>query len=129
MSVMEDSADVAASLSDSTVHAGDLSVQAVTKDTAASIGVGGSGGMYAGVAGSVAVNLLNGYTRANIADSTVISENNVTVAAMSDTSLDNYAGTVTFAATGGAVGISVSVNDIQNETSAGISGAGTQITA
>ena len=129
VSVMEDSADVAASLSDSTVHAGDLSVQAVTKDTAASIGVGGSGGMYAGVAGSVAVNLLNGYTRANIADSTVISENNVTVAAMSDTSLDNYAGTVTFAATGGAVGISVSVNDIQNETSAGISGAGTQITA
>ena len=129
VSVMEDSADVAASLSDSTVHAGDLSVQAVTKDTAASIGVGGSGGMYAGVAGSVAVNLLNGYTRANIADSTVISENNVTVAAMSDTSLDNYAGTVTFAATGGAVGVSVSVNDIQNETSAGISGAGTQITA
>ncbi|MBR4907491.1 MAG: leukotoxin LktA family filamentous adhesin, partial [Acidaminococcaceae bacterium] len=129
VSVMEDSADVDASLSDSTVHAGDLSVQAVTKDSALSLGVGASGGMYAGVAGSVAVNLLNGYTRANLADSAVTSENNVSVAAMSDTSLDNYAGTVTFAATGGAVGVSVSVNDIQNETSAGISGSGTKILA
>ena len=129
VSVMEDSADVAASLSDSTVHAGDLSVQATAKDSAFSIGAGGSGGMYAGVAGSVAVNLLNGYTRANLADSAVTSENNVSVAAMSDTSLDNYAGTVAFAATGGAVGVSVSVNDIQNETSAGISGAGTTIRA
>ena len=129
VSVMEDSADVAASLSDSTIHAGELSVRAATEDTALTIGVGASGGTYAGIAGSVAVNLLNGYTRATVADSVVTSENNVSVAAMSDTSLDNYAGTVTFAAEGAAVGVSVSVNDIQNETGAGISGAGTQITA
>ena len=129
VSVQEDSADVAASVSQSQVHAKDLSVLSVTDDTAFSIGFGGAGSMYAGLSGSFATNLLNGFTEAVIADSQVTAENNVVVAAKTDTSLDNYVGTVSFAVEGAAIGASASVNDIQNETRAKILGEETAILA
>jgi len=126
-----DNADSRAAVSGGTMVVDNLAVTADSKDDILNIGIGGSGtGTGAAITGSVAVNILQGHTSADISgDADVTAENNVIVTAQRDGAIGNLSGLGQGAGTGAAVGLSVSVNDIQNETTATVSGQGTKIKA
>ena len=152
-----DSSDATAQIAGGTIRAANVDVQAESKDKILNIGVGGGGAAYAAVNGSVAVNILAGHTEANIignttydhgdnfvdkdgktkntdndvviGDAKIDSKGNVIVSAQRSGSIDNLAGLAAGTGEGAAVGLTVGVNDIQNQTSAKISGKYTEITA
>ncbi|MFZ5953076.1 MAG: beta strand repeat-containing protein, partial [Candidatus Rifleibacteriota bacterium] len=103
----------------------DLEVRAKAAQTIRTVGIAGSGGAYAGVSGSVAVNLLKNNVNSFIdGNANVVAEDNIGVVAQSDETLLNYSGTVA----GGVVGVGagVSVNDIQGNTKAYVENATVQ---
>ena len=134
-----DNTDNTAKIAGGTITAKDLRVDAETKDKILNIGVGGTGSAYAGVTGSVSVNILGGHTRAGISDTAldgtnvgganVTSDSNVIVDAKRSGSIDNLSGVAAVSGTGASVGLSVAVNDIQNEVSSEIAGSTTAVTA
>lgn len=97
----------------------DLEVRAKASQTIRAFGAAGAGGAYAGVSGSVAVNIINNAVNAMIkGNASVVAADNIGVVAQSDETLLNYAGIVS----GGLVGVGagLSVNDIQGSTNARI---------
>lgn len=117
-------------LSGGTQDVGGVGVRARSANKILTIGIGGAGGGAAGVAGSAAVNVQTGDTSAKIAGGAQLtSAHNVVVAATADRAVDTYAGVGTFAFTGGAVGISTTVNTIKTTTNAAIEGKDTAVTA
>lgn len=76
--------------------------------------IGGAAGGTAGVTGSVAVNNLNTNTANNFVNATVFANNGVLINAKGDESIANYAGTISASGSGAAVGLSVSVNNINS---------------
>ncbi|MGP1366220.1 MAG: leukotoxin LktA family filamentous adhesin, partial [Schwartzia sp. (in: firmicutes)] len=117
-------------LSGGTQDVGGVGIRARSANKILTIGIGGAGGGAAGVAGSAAVNVQTGDTSAKIAGGAQLtSAHNVVVAATADRAVDTYAGVGTFAFTGGAVGISTTVNTIKTTTNAAIEGKDTAVTA
>ena len=78
------------------------------------IGIGGEAGGTAGVTGSVAVNNLDTNTVNNFDGATINASNGVLINAKGDESIANYAGTISASGSGAAVGLSVSVNNINS---------------
>ena len=132
VAVNRSEADVKALVKGGTMDVDDLAVKAANSANITTVGVGGSvaGGTGAGVTGSVAVNLLGNDTTAKIdGGANITADNNVVVDAQSDEQIANYAGSASVAGTGAAVGLSVSVNQIDGTTNASIEGSGTQVNA
>lgn len=132
VSVNRSEANVNALVSGGSMNVDDLAVKAANSANITTVGVGASvaAGTGAGVTGSVAVNLLGNNTTAKIdGGADITADNNVVVDARSDEQIANYAGNASVAATGAAVGLSVSVNQIDGTTNASIEGSGTQVNA
>lgn len=113
---------------------GNLLVKASGTPRIENIGVGGSGaGSGAAVTGSVAVNMIDNDVNAHIGSGAKITaDGSIGVVATSDEQIANYAGTASVAGTGAAVGVSVSVNQIEGTASATVGGpdeAETMLTA
>ena len=79
------------------------------------IGIGGGIGGTAGVASSIAVNLINNNTKTTMLNNTLNANGSVGVIAKSDDIIANYAGTLAGGGTA-AIGTSVSVNQISGDT-------------
>ncbi len=103
---------------------GNLLVKASGTPRIENIGVGGSGaGSGAAVTGSVAVNMIDNDVNAHLGSGAhIIANGSIGVVATSDEQIANYAGTASVAGTGAAVGVSVSVNQIEGSTSATVGG-------
>lgn len=132
VAVNRSEANVDALVKGGSMDVDDLAVKAANSANITTVGVGGSvaGGTGAGVTGSVAVNLLGNDTTAKVYDGALITaDNNVVVDAQSDEQIANYAGSASVAGTGAAVGLSVSVNQIDGTTNASIEGSKTQVSA
>lgn len=132
VSVNRSEAGVNAFVSGGSMKIDDLAVEAANSANITTVGIGGSvaGGTGAGVTGSVAVNMIGNNTTAKIdGGADITADNNVVVDARSDEQIANYAGNASVAATGAAVGLSVSVNQIDGTTNASIEGSGTQVNA
>ncbi len=132
VSVNRSEANVNALVSGGSMNVDDLAVKAANSANITTVGVGASvaAGTGAGVTGSVAVNLLGNDTTAKIdGGADITADNNVVVDARSDEQIANYAGNASVAATGAAVGLSVSVNQIDGTTNASIEGSSTQVNA
>jgi filamentous hemagglutinin family protein len=121
---------VNASLSGGKHQMKNLEISAVSTDVirtlAASVAVAGD----AGIAGSVAINLVGGSTKAyidNAAD--VIAQDNVGVIAESDHRITVAAGSLGVGVNAAGVGASVTTNSIKGDTNAYIDGASTRVTA
>lgn len=132
VAVNRSEAGVKALVSGGSMNMNNLEVNAANSAAIETIGIGGSvaGGMGAGVTGSVAVNMIGNDTTAEIdGGADITAENNVVVDAQSDEQIANYAGSASVAAQGAAVGLSVSVNQIDSTTNALIDGTDTKVTA
>ena len=117
-----------ASVNGGTMHVGDMLVSANGTPSITNIGVGVGVG-NAAVTGSVAVNMIQNDVTSHIGDGAdITADNNVGVLATSDESIANYAGSATIGGTA-AVGASVSVNQIEGNTKAEITGDDTKVNA
>jgi len=105
-------------------------VDANSDATIKTVAVGASGAGSVGVAGSVAVNLMDNAVDAHINDGAhVVAQHNVAVRADSSDDIDVLAGAVAIGGGGAGLGAAVSVNQIDSSTKAYISGAGTKVSA
>lgn len=139
VAVNYDNTDSTAHVAGGTIAAKNVRVEAETKDKILNVGLGGTGAAYAGVTGSLGVNILGGHTRAAISDTaltgktaggaTITSDGNVIVAAQRDGSIDNLAGVAAGSGLGASVGASVGGNVIATEVTADIDGAATSVNA
>lgn len=132
VAVNRSEADVQASVSGGKMDVKNLRLDAANRADIRAIGVGASvaGGVGAGVTGSVAVNQIGNKTTAGIfSGADIVASDNVVVAASGDESIANYAGSLSVAGQGAAVGLSVSVNQIDSETRASIEGDTTKVSA
>ena len=116
-----------AELSGGQQDVGGAEVRAASKNKVLTIGIGGAGAGTAGVAGSVAVNVQNGETTAKITGGAQLdAAHDVVVAATSDRAVDTYAGVLSAAGVGAAVGLSSVVNTIKTTTNALVEGNATK---
>lgn len=121
-----------AAVNGGTMHINNLTVNANGTPRIENIGIGVGAGGTAGVAGSVAVNMIANNVTAHIGNgANIVAGNNVGVIATSDEQIANYVGSASVAGTGAAVGASVSVNKITGTTSAtvGDENTDTKVTA
>ena len=111
-----------AAVNGGTMHINNLTVNANGTPRIENIGIGVGAGGTAGVAGSVAVNMIANNVTAHIGNgANIVAGNNVGVIATSDEQIANYAGVLAGGGTAGA-GASVSVNQINGNTSATVGG-------
>ena len=111
-----------AALNGGTMYINNLTVNANGTPRIENIGIGAGAGGTAGVTGSVAVNMIANNVTAHIGNgANVVADNNVGVIATSDEQIANYAGVLAGGGTAG-VGASVSVNQINGNTSATVGG-------
>ncbi len=111
-----------AALNGGTMYINNLTVNANGTPRIENIGIGAGAGGTAGVTGSVAVNMIANNVTAHIGNgANVVADNNVGVIATSDEQIANYAGVLAGGGTAGA-GASVSVNQINGNTSATVGG-------
>ena len=122
-------ADTNAVISGGKIHAANVITDAAGNLNLHNIGMGvAATGSGAAVSGSIAVNKLNNDTTAKIAGGAkVTAEKNAAVAAKSDDRIQNYAGQLTVAGTGAAIGLATGTNIIGSNTKAEISGSGTEV--
>lgn len=111
-----------AAVNGGTMHINNLTVNANGTPRIENIGIGVGAGGTAGVTGSVAVNMIANNVTAHIGKgANIVADNNVGVIATSDEQIANYAGVLAGGGTAGA-GASVSVNQINGNTSATVGG-------
>lgn len=111
-----------AALNGGTMNVNNLTVSADGTPRIENIGIGVGAGGTAGVTGSVAVNMIANNVTAHIGNgANIVADNNVGVIATSDEQIANYAGVLAGGGTAGA-GASVSVNQINGNTSATVGG-------
>lgn len=111
-----------AALNGGTMHINNLTVNANGTPRIENIGIGVGAGGTAGVTGSVAVNMIANNVTAHIGNgANVVADGSVGVVATSDEQIANYAGVLAGGGTAGA-GASVSVNQINGNTSATVGG-------
>ena len=119
-----------AAVNGGTMHINNLTVNANGTPRIENIGIGVGAGGTAGVAGSVAVNMIANNVTAHIGNgANIVAGNNVGVIATSDEQIANYAGSASVAVSGAAVGLSVSYNELTGSTTATIDGDATSISA
>ena len=119
-----------AELSGGRQEVGGAEVRAASKNKVLTVGVGGAGAGTAAVAGSVAVNVQKGETTAKITGGAQLdAAHDVVVAATSDRAVDTYAGVLSAAGVGAAVGLSSVVNTIKTTTNALVEGETTKVKA
>ena len=107
-----------ASVNGGTMNINNLDISANGTPRIENIGVGAGAGGTAGVAGSVAVNNIQNNVTAHIGSgANIVADGSVGVVATSDEQIANYAGVLAAGGTAGA-GVSVSVNQIEGNTSA-----------
>ncbi len=117
--------DVTSSLTGGVLAIKDLDIRSKATQTIRTIGVAGAGGAYAGVSGSVAVNVIKNNVSSFIdGNANIVAEDNIGVVAQSDETLLNYSGVVAGGVAG--VGAALSVNDIQGNTRAYVENATVQ---
>lgn len=139
IAVNYDNTDNTTHVAGGTIEAKNVRVDATTQDKILNVGLGGTGSAYAGVTGSLGVNILGGHTCATISDTAldgtkpggahITSDGNVIVAAQRDGSIDNLVGVAAGSGIGASVGGSVAVNVIANDVSANLDGADTSVIA
>lgn len=125
VAVNRSQADITAKVTGGKMEVGNLSVMGKNQASITNIGVGGSaaGGNGAGVTGSVAVNIIGNDTDVHIGNGAQITaDGSIGVVAISDEQIANYAGTASIAGNGAAVGVSVSVNQIESTADATVGG-------
>lgn len=107
-----------------------LIAQATNKAKVVSFGVGGGvAGSGVAVNGSVVTNIIHNDTKALISNGAdIMAENNVGVITQSDDQISNYVGSLTFGGIA-AIGVSTSVNQIDGDTEAAITGDTTSVQA
>lgn len=111
VSVNNDYTKTGVAVNDSTLTADNLvNADASNSSKVLTIGIGGS----AAVTGSVAVNNLNTNTANELNKATVNANNGVLINAKGDEAIANYAGSLSVSGSGAAVGLSVSVNNINS---------------
>lgn len=89
----------------------------------------GSGGGTAGFAGSIAINDVGGEARASVNGAAQVrADHNVAVTAQADDRIYSQAGTVALGGTVGGGG-AIAINDLHNQTTAEVTGSGTQVNA
>lgn len=111
-----------AALNGGTMYINNLTVNANGTPRIENIGIGVGAGGTAGVTGSVAVNMIANNVTAHIGNgANVVADGSVGVVATSDEQIANYAGVLAGGGTAGA-GASVSVNQINGNTSATVGG-------
>ncbi|MBD3316856.1 MAG: hypothetical protein GF344_13800, partial [Chitinivibrionales bacterium] len=95
---------------------GSIRIRANESSSIETIAASGAGGAYVGLAGSVAINIMDNTVVAYISTSTATAHDNILVQAVSDNEIKTYGGS----AGGAIVGIagSVSINTIHNTTEA-----------
>ncbi|MCM2265025.1 MAG: leukotoxin LktA family filamentous adhesin, partial [Desulfuromonadales bacterium] len=103
-----------------TSTAGSLGLAASSASTIETIAAGGSIGGSAGVAGSVAINMMANDTLAYVVTSVAKAENNVTLLADADNTIRTYGGSLGAGAVGAAG--TVIVNTLENDTKAHVTG-------
>jgi filamentous hemagglutinin family protein len=115
---------------DTDLLAVNVAVDSTSDATIETIAVGASVSGTVGVAGSVAVNLMDNEVETYIDDgASVIAQENVAVRADSSDDINVLAGAVAIGVGGAGLGATVSVNEIEGSTQAYIRGAGTSVTA
>ncbi len=111
-----------------TRNVGSLFVQGMSNSVIESLAVGLGAGASVGVAGSVAVNLLNNNTEGYINDgANILARHNVEVLGDNQDMISNAAGAIGVGLGIAGVGASVSINEIGGSTRAYISDAATQV--
>lgn len=109
-----------AAVNGGTMDVNNLTVNANGTPSIENIGIGiAVAGQGASAAGSVSVNMIDNDVTAHIGDgANIVADDNVGVIATSDEQISNYSGMLSGAVQGAGVGISVSVNQINGNTSA-----------
>lgn len=109
-----------AAVNGGTMNVNNLTVNANGTPSIENIGIGiAVAGQGASAAGSVSVNMIDNDVTAHIGDgANIVADDNVGVIATSDEQISNYSGMLSGAVQGAGVGISVSVNQINGNTSA-----------
>lgn len=113
-----------AAVNGGTMDVNNLTVNANGTPSIENIGIGiAVAGQGASAAGSVSVNMIDNDVTAHIGDgANIVADDNVGVIATSDEQISNYSGMLSGAVQGAGVGISVSVNQINGNTSATVGG-------
>ncbi len=107
---------------DSTINtAGNVLINADNQGTIETVATGASVGLYAGIAGSVAVNQMSNSVSAYLQGGTLTAQGSVGVLANSVNTLTTYGGTLSGGLAG--VGGTVVVNNVDNSTNAYLTGA------
>ncbi len=107
---------------DSTINtAGNVLINADNQGTIETVATGASVGLYAGIAGSVAVNQMSNNVSGYIQGGTLTAQGSVGVLANSVNTLTTYGGTLSGGLAG--VGGTVAVNNVDNSTNAYLTGA------
>ena len=121
---------IEAGISDGDLTIENLLIDALSNAEISTIAVGVAVSGTAGLAGSIAVNILDTQTRSDISgDADVEARNNVGVVAASLDAIEVFAGAVGVGVSAVGGGLSTVVNYINSNTSAGIYGAGTRVRA
>lgn len=115
VSVNNDYTKTGVTINDSNLTANNyLSADSSNSSKVLTIGIGGAAGGTAGITGSVAVNNLDTDTINSFDKATINAAKGVLINAKGDESIANYAGTISASGSGAAVGLSVSVNNINS---------------
>ncbi len=115
VSVSRIGGEVSSEIAGSTLKLKSLYSEANSNKRISNIGVGGTGSADASVNGSVVYNGISGQTSSKVIQSTVEAENNISIVAKSDDTLNNYVGKAQGSGKA-AVGVSLSINNISGDT-------------
>ncbi|MEH2109077.1 DUF4347 domain-containing protein [Nostoc sp.] len=100
-----------------------LTVAANSDRTIQTIALGLAGGKDLGLAGSAAVNIIDGTLEANIANSTITSDGKVEIKSLANDDIEALSGGVGISLGTVGVGAAISINQISNRNRANISGS------
>ena len=121
--------NISAILSGGTQNVKNALVKSKAKSEITTIGVGGGAAGKAGIAGSIAVNMITDNNTASVKDGAELTaRGNAGVIAQSDEIISNYAGALAVGANVG-LGVSTSINEISGSTLSSIEGTGTAVIA
>ena len=130
VAVTRDNTHTTSTFSGGSFTGGGFAIDANSHSDITTVGVGGgvNYGSGLGLAGSVAVNTIGTETKALVNNGAKVSATkSPSITAASDEKIANYAGALSISAEGAAIGASVSVNEIDSETLAEVSGTGTEV--
>ena len=111
------------------INANDVNINSFNKSDLTNIAVGAAGSGNVSVSGSVSVNNLSANTSATLNNTNLTASKNLALTSSANQTINNYAGSLSIAGTGAAVGASVSVNNIDNTTTSSVTGGSINVSA